>query len=210
MQSVTATRKVTRLSRFSQSVGGAGVGGADDEVRIEWGVMPHRGGWLPIYWVNGQPKGDTYGRPLDKGEALARAEAEAREHAERYSGDWTISIEPRGVVDEKTIEREHKEYRRRVHGGGGVGGGLADPFAAIAQRDRRDARYLAMAFTDAHSQEDVIPGLRMVHKLTGRELFGYLDGRHFPPRSDDSSRPWPPAVFEELRELAFAFQGERG
>ena len=51
-----------------------------------------RGGWLPVYSVNGHRHGNEWAvHGYDKDEALARAEAE--ETASRFIGDWVVRVE---------------------------------------------------------------------------------------------------------------------
>lgn len=71
-----------------------------DVVRIEYGTVRNkneaRGDWLPMVWVDGQERGDTYAsRGYDEDEALARAKQEAEETASKYIGDWQVSVTER-------------------------------------------------------------------------------------------------------------------
>jgi hypothetical protein len=67
-------------------------------VAITWYAIPNenkrdpRGGYLPVYEVDGKMRGDTYGRGYDKAEAEKLAEARAHEEAERYTGDWNVTV----------------------------------------------------------------------------------------------------------------------
>lgn len=69
---------------------------SDSIVRIEYGAVPNArasGGWLPVLWVNGKQRGDTYAaRGYAKSEARLRAHSDAMEHARKYVGDWAVSV----------------------------------------------------------------------------------------------------------------------
>ena len=73
------------------------VEGVEGVIKIEFGAVPNtneaRGGFLPMIWINDRPQGDTFGRGLDKDEAIAQAEIEANEEADHYVGDWGVSIQ---------------------------------------------------------------------------------------------------------------------
>jgi len=69
----------------------------EDSITIVFGAVPNKyllkGGYLPVIWINGRRQGDTYssiGYDLD--EAIELAETYAREEAEHYVGDWSVSI----------------------------------------------------------------------------------------------------------------------
>jgi hypothetical protein len=67
-------------------------------VAITWYAIPNenkrdpRGGYLPVYELDGKVHGDTYGRGYDKDEAEKLAEARAHKEAERYTGDWNVTV----------------------------------------------------------------------------------------------------------------------
>jgi hypothetical protein len=67
-------------------------------VAITWYAIPNenkrdpRGGYLPVYELDGKVHGDTYGRGYDKAEAEQLAEARAHKEAERYTGDWNVTV----------------------------------------------------------------------------------------------------------------------
>lgn len=69
------------------------------EILIEWAAIPNsrpNSGYLPVLWVNGKQRGSTWApHGLDKDEVPKHAEAMAREEADRYCGDWTITIRAR-------------------------------------------------------------------------------------------------------------------
>jgi hypothetical protein len=67
-------------------------------VRIQWYAVAngnaHVGGFLPVHDVNGRMYGDTWsGRAYDLDEAMARAEARARDEASQFVGDWDVTVE---------------------------------------------------------------------------------------------------------------------
>lgn len=68
------------------------------KIEITWYARPNenkrdpRGAWMPVYELDGKIKSDTYGRGYDKAEAEAEAEAMAHREAERYVGDWNITV----------------------------------------------------------------------------------------------------------------------
>lgn len=68
----------------------------DAVVAIEYAAAPngHAGhGFLPLIWNNGRRIGSTWASTgYDRDEALARAQEMAREEAERYIGDWTVTV----------------------------------------------------------------------------------------------------------------------
>jgi hypothetical protein len=67
-------------------------------VAITWYAIPNenkrdaRGGYMPVYELDGKVRGDTYGRGYDKAEAEQRAEAMAHKEAARYTGDWNVTV----------------------------------------------------------------------------------------------------------------------
>ena len=67
-------------------------------VAITWYAIPNenkrdpRGGYLPVYELDGKVHGDTYGRGYDKAEAEQLAEARALKEADRYTGDWVVTV----------------------------------------------------------------------------------------------------------------------
>jgi hypothetical protein len=72
--------------------------GTDKErIRIHYFAVPNentkRGGWMPVYEINGKLHGDTYGKGFDQDEALERAEERASEEAKRYRGDWDVTVD---------------------------------------------------------------------------------------------------------------------
>jgi hypothetical protein len=74
------------------------------DVLVEYGVIRNgnkrAGGWLPRIWTNGRGVGHTWAtRSHDRDDALRLAEADARDIATRYIGDWRITV------------REHKQAR---------------------------------------------------------------------------------------------------
>jgi hypothetical protein len=73
---------------------------ADDELVFEYGVVKNKnerqGGWLPAVWQNGRLLGSEWSTiSYDRDEALQMAPREADEAAERYIGDWDITMKPR-------------------------------------------------------------------------------------------------------------------
>lgn len=71
----------------------------DGEILIEWAAVPNsrpNSGFVPMVWNNGRAQGSAWAtHGLDKDEAAKHAEAMAEEEADRYSGDWTITIRAR-------------------------------------------------------------------------------------------------------------------
>ena len=65
-------------------------------VTITWYAVPNahkaRGGYMPVYELDGKVRGHTYGRGYPKAEAEAEAEAMAHKEAERYTGDWNVVV----------------------------------------------------------------------------------------------------------------------
>jgi hypothetical protein len=73
-------------------------------VKIEYGVIANgneqAGGFIPMIWVNdlmGDCKFPTTWSPrsLDREQAMHRAEIEASEEAERYCGDYNVTVPAR-------------------------------------------------------------------------------------------------------------------
>lgn len=71
-----------------------------DRIAFEYGVVENtnqkQGGWVPMIWKNGvlmYPSWSSIG--WDKDEAFAIAKRDVHEEADRYSGDWDISIKER-------------------------------------------------------------------------------------------------------------------
>lgn len=64
----------------------------DKTVEILWGAEEAQGGWLPYYTRNGKRSGAGYSRPMDRDTARRAASAGASDEAERYRGDWTVTV----------------------------------------------------------------------------------------------------------------------
>ena len=62
---------------------------------IEYGTHKRRDGWLPVTYENGRESILWYTRALDRGEAMAIATRAAYELAERYIGDWNVTVRGR-------------------------------------------------------------------------------------------------------------------
>lgn len=69
-------------------------------ILIEYGVTENtneiKGGYVPIIWVNGEPKGSNWhatGYDLD--DAWYVAEREAEDEAGRWIGDWELTVKKR-------------------------------------------------------------------------------------------------------------------
>lgn len=77
----------------------------DDPVHIRYFVVPNndkrRGGFMPVYRVNRTQHGDTYGRGLDRQQALRVAKTEALEEASRFGGDFCVTVK-------QGVDRKHK------------------------------------------------------------------------------------------------------
>lgn len=68
-------------------------------VRIEYGAVLNvrpNSGHLPMVWIDGRTQGHTYA-PSGYGvsDAVRIAEERARETAQRYCGDWDVTITQR-------------------------------------------------------------------------------------------------------------------
>lgn len=75
-------------------------------VDIAWYIVPNKnqraGGYMPVYRVDGgREQGDTYGRGYDPDTARRLAHEMAQEEAQRYSGDWLITVRPAEVRPEE-------------------------------------------------------------------------------------------------------------
>lgn len=74
---------------------------SDDDFRvvITYGVIRNKredGGWLPRIWINGRGTGDEWSpRSLDRSEALRFARAAAADEAERWLGDYVVTVNTR-------------------------------------------------------------------------------------------------------------------
>ena len=69
-------------------------------ITIEWYAIPNgnksAGGFLPVYDLDGKQKGHTYwGIGYDKATAEMDAEIAANKAAERYTGDWNVTVRKR-------------------------------------------------------------------------------------------------------------------
>lgn len=72
---------------------------SDNRIRIEFSAIENGRtgyGWIPAVYLNGRSIGSTW-YPQGTSKELARehAEADARELASRYIGDWDISVSER-------------------------------------------------------------------------------------------------------------------
>lgn len=69
-------------------------------VRIEHGAIAHkafnREGWVPTLWINGKQKITDY-VPTVRAEAERQAALQATEEAQRYVGDYEITIAKHGA-----------------------------------------------------------------------------------------------------------------
>jgi hypothetical protein len=89
-----------RMLDFAEGIRGTKRGKRSDltRVTIVWYAFPNmnkrdaRGGFMPVYELDGKVRGDTYGRGYDKEEAEQLAEAMAHKEAERYIGDWDVIV----------------------------------------------------------------------------------------------------------------------
>ena len=73
----------------------------DDRIRIEYDAIPNgRGpgyGWIPMVWKNGRMEGSTwYEKGTDRDSAVEAAQWMAEQEADRYCGDWDVTVERRG------------------------------------------------------------------------------------------------------------------
>ena len=83
-----------------RSAPSAGPRDDDGALLIEFGAIPNaRGkgsGFLPMVWVNGKTRLDSWRtHGFDKAEALSAAREFAAEERARYVGDWTITVQER-------------------------------------------------------------------------------------------------------------------
>ena len=67
------------------------------KITIEYGAVANLNswvcGWVPVIYVNGRMRGDTYcARGYEKWDAEERAAKMAEEEAKRFGGDWEIEI----------------------------------------------------------------------------------------------------------------------
>ena len=69
-----------------------------ERVNLRYYVVPNvnanKGGWMPVYRNGNREHGDTYGRGLEKGQALSVAKAAAYEEGGKYAGDYCVIIGP--------------------------------------------------------------------------------------------------------------------
>ena len=74
----------------------------ENRVKIEYAAVenpdPKRAGYLAVVWVNGVSRTDMYYAQADESDALRNAIEGAEWYADRYSGDWNLTIGPRGSV----------------------------------------------------------------------------------------------------------------
>lgn len=70
------------------------------KLKIEFGAVPNLnrsvGGYLPRVWENDKGQGAMWHHfGFSKADAEQRAEAMAQKHAEKFGGDWDLTVEPR-------------------------------------------------------------------------------------------------------------------
>lgn len=61
------------------------------EVLIQYGALPYKGGWIPVL-KRCKEWGWLRVVPVDRDKAIAEAKASAHSDAERYVGDWNVTI----------------------------------------------------------------------------------------------------------------------
>ncbi len=88
----------------------------DDKVVIRWFAVPNtntrRSGFSPAIEINGRLRGG-YSSGYDREVAELMAEAEAREAAQRYTGDWRISVRKgAGRYIDAAIQRDERHWRK--------------------------------------------------------------------------------------------------
>lgn len=69
-----------------------GDGRPDDVIDIVYTARPCGAGWVPMLIINGRERWNWTGNPWCAEDAMTLAQVEASEEADRYSGDWKISI----------------------------------------------------------------------------------------------------------------------
>lgn len=60
-----------------------------------------------MIWVNGRSQGNTFGRGGDEEEALATARRMAEQEAEKFVGDWQITIQSIGYYVGSRVAASH-------------------------------------------------------------------------------------------------------
>ena len=74
---------------------------ADDTIIIEYGAIKNEranSGWLPVIWVNGRQRGNTYWPTgYSQADAISLAKRDAEEEGARYVGDWHVTVTERAV-----------------------------------------------------------------------------------------------------------------
>ncbi|MBT8452970.1 MAG: hypothetical protein KJO40_13460 [Deltaproteobacteria bacterium] len=91
------------------------------DVDIEYGVVANgnkrAGGWLPVIWKNGRQHGSTWqGSGYDREDALTLAQEMAREEADRYIGDWNVTVGARETENPaKGLTAKQLEALERLH-----------------------------------------------------------------------------------------------
>lgn len=77
-----------------------------ERVTIHWYAVPNtntrRGGWSPVFDLNGKQHGSPYSQGYDLATALEMARAEADEEAGRYVGDWDVIVAKKPGSEGKT------------------------------------------------------------------------------------------------------------
>ena len=65
----------------------------DGEIRIEYGVVPFKGGFLPLVRENGHVITDSWRHAaFGRADALEMARQRATERSQKYVGDWDIEL----------------------------------------------------------------------------------------------------------------------
>jgi len=64
----------------------------DGYITIQPGTIEVPNGWLPIVTINGHQQGSTYGKGIDKDAAIQAAIALAFDEAQRWIGDWQVTV----------------------------------------------------------------------------------------------------------------------
>ena len=90
----------------------------DDKIVIRYFAVPNanvaRGGFMPMFETNGRLRGSSYGRGYDRADAERFAEAEARDEAARYVGDWRVSVAKGGEAYVRAaLARDKSRLERR-------------------------------------------------------------------------------------------------
>jgi hypothetical protein len=91
------------------------------KVTIRWFAIPNvdtrRGGFMPMVEVDGKLKGDTYGTGYARDIAESMAEERARALADRYVGDWRVTVRKgEGRYVAAALKRDERRWSKARRG----------------------------------------------------------------------------------------------